>query len=357
MIERNFFNILNFPYIFKQVVMSISMIVSIFILIVLILLIRLIFLKLEQIRMICLLYLLVPLRVLAGIICGYSTTGNMPECTVSVNHLINQCMTYGQEIWKNGADTVRPAIFSLEVLSVPIQIQRIWLIGGGGVLLLLLIAYYIHKKRDIEKKKTMLSDGIRILMISLFWFNPLIWIISIYSKRDEIYVREKYGMPSNIRGNSKLHWLQMGLISVILIAIVFTSFQHINHLNAEQTVRQFYYYLEQEYAGGLKQLYPSGEGNFKEGKRTDEVKKIHQLYEVTNASKYRRYLGHTKKYIERQVIAVNVTRCGYEVSHGVGDKKQTMQNTDIFEVVKRSNEADWEIVYWSEGNWGYWKSF
>lgn len=89
-------------------------------------------------------------------------------------------------------------------------------------------------------------------------------------------------MQSNIGGKSKLHWLQMGLISVTLIAVVFTSFPHINQLNAEQTVRQFYYYLDQEYAGGLKKLYPSGEGDFKEGKRTDEVKKIHQLYEVTN---------------------------------------------------------------------------
>lgn len=359
MLEKVFFNILNFPYIVSQEALSINMIVSITILIALILFVRLILRKTEDIKIICVLYFLVPLRVVVEIIWGYSATETTPECIASVNHWINQSMTYIQQKWESGTGTVQPATFVLEAVSLPGQIKWIWLIGSAGVLLLLLFVYFVKGKSDKENRVRLPFDGIRIIMLALFWFHPLMWMLVIASRRDERSIREnplREG-ESDRKKRGKGHWIRIWVIAIALVVTMFTSFPHVEHLDGEQTIKQFYYYLDQEYAGGLRQLYPMGEGDFKEGKRTDEVKKIIQMNDVTNDSEYQRYRGHTTKFAERKVIAVDVTRCAYDVSHGGGDKKQTKQDTDVFEIVKRSVDGEWEIVYWSEGNWGYGGNF
>lgn len=359
MIEKIMLSILNFPYVFSKGVLSINMLVSITILIGLILLVRAIFLKIGDVRMICILYLLVPLRVIVGIIGGYSTSETTPECIASVNHLLNQSITQIQRGWESGTGTVRPVTFTLEAVSLPMQIKWIWMLGGGGILLLLLIRYFVKRKSDLEKKRRMHFDGIRIIMLALFWFNPLMWIIAIYSKRDELCYRESFANKEKAdeQKRRKIYWVHMWFVTLLLIVTVFTSFPYITHLDGEQTVKQFYYFLDQEYTGGLRRLYPMGEGDFKEGKRTDKVEKVIRFYDVTNDSKYQRYRGHTKKFVERQVIAVDVIRSAYEVSHGMGDERQAKQETDVFEIVRRSDGEDWEIVYWNQGNWGYWKDF
>lgn len=359
MLEKVFLSILNFPYAFRQGVMSINMIVSITLLILLILLVRLIFGRMGNSRIICILYFLIPLRVIVGIIGGYSTTENTPECIVSVNHLINQFMTYILRKCESGTDTVQPVTYTIEALSLPVQIKWIWMIGTVGVLLVFLIVFLRNRRSNTKNQISLPFNGLRIIMVALFWFIPFIWLIAIYSKKDERCVQENLETKRNLDGQKrrKSCWIFMWIMTVLLAVTMFTSYPHIKYLDGEQTVKQFYYYLDQEYAGGLRRLYPMGEGDFKEGRRTDTVKRIIRLYDVTNDSGYRRYRGHTKDFAERKVIAVDVIRCSYEVSHGVGDEKRTKKETDVFEDVKRQNEGEWEIVYWSAGNWGYWRDF
>lgn len=356
--ENVFWKFLNFPIIFSKNVMTIELLVSITALIGLVFFVRALRIGQIYIRVTNILWGIIMLRVLMCIIWGFSKTGTGPENIFSVNHVMNQIVNRLYPLPEDGASTVKPAVFMLEALTIPEWVKWVW---GIGVFITLI--FLIYRKVQVKHKKCKSrvsifeqeffqeAGGCCLLSLAFFWFHPLVWLAAICAGKDrQRYCEEQINSKKlwNIKNNFLSITVTVFLL-VIMIVFTFTSYLNNKGLTAEQTVRQFYYYLGQNYDTGLRNLFPNGEGDLKLGKRNNSVKNIQGIHDKTEDSKYERYRGHTKKFVEQQVIIVDVARNGYD-SKQIDD---TIQEIDVFELVRRTKESGWEIVYWSEGDWGY----
>lgn len=313
---------LNFPFVFMKYVMTIELLVSITILIGLIFLVRFILLGRIHTGVLNSLWWLVILRVLMCLIWAYSKTG---------------------------------PVFVLEALTLPAWVKWVW--GIGAVLTLILLLLMREKvSRKIYRSRIDISNAeikqeisvVRLFAVSFFWFHPLVWLATIYASKDgKRYREEKMRCDRKCSRRTFIYSLLTAVLAAaLLVSVTFTSYYDMRSLTAEQTIQQFYNFLNNEYSVGLRKLFPAGEGDFKMEAGEDKIDKIMTICDVTEDSDYDRYLGHTRDFCERRVLVADVLICRDETS-------RSAKRTEVFELVKREKRSGWEIVYWSEGNWGF----
>lgn len=275
-------------------------------------------------------------------------------------------------------------------------------------------AIYLSEEvaKDKEKRKYVIAHEIshlkhhdlfwawvRNFILAFFWFNPLMWVAAILSKRDNemacderaierlrISEGRRYGevlidlvdttnrkddvfylattmtagkkeLRQRIRAiaagqhNGVVSCLLALVISGVLVGVGFTSYISSAPLTAEQTIQHFYYYEAKENAHGMEKMYPEGGGNSFFNGRGIERGSVVDVVKINDVT------GQDVKAFENPPYLMSYADCKVyqtEVVREIAPQRQKTA-TEYFIVVREEEGDSWKIENWSEGYWqGKW---